>query len=76
MKNKKVFCDTSFFVRLTNENDPLHSNANAIYEHLQEKVFDVYISTIAVAEFCTKDDYNVLPLKFLTDVVFDKNHAL
>ena len=76
MKNKKVFCDTSFFIRFTDEKDPLYSNANAIYKYLQKNNFDVYVSTIAVAEFCTNGDFNILPWDVLTPVVFDMNHAV
>jgi len=54
----------------------LYLNANAIFEHLKENNFVILISTVAVAEFCTKDDFNVLPWKVLTPIVFDMSHAL
>jgi hypothetical protein len=38
--------------------------------------FTIYISTIAVAEFCTKDDFSNLPWEYLTPVSFELNHAL
>lgn len=60
-----VFCDTSFFIRLLDKNDPLHVNAKNYYKYFLEQNITLFISTIAMAEYCTGGDINDLPLKNL-----------
>lgn len=60
-----VFCDTSFFIRLLDKNDPLHHNAKGYFKYLAERDFQLMISTIAIAEYCVRGDVNELPLKNL-----------
>lgn len=46
MTHKGVFCDTSFFIRLLDKNDPLHSNARGYFRYFTENDYELLISTI------------------------------
>ncbi len=68
--------DTSFFLRLLKENDPLYKSANNYYKHLLNNNIPIYISTISIAEFCVKGSPDELPLKNLIVLPFNYNHAV
>lgn len=75
MTHKGVFCDTSFFIRLLDKEDPLHTNAKGYFKYFTENDFELFISTIAIAEYCIGGDIHELPLKNLQIVPFNLNHA-
>ena len=50
MEQDCVLLDTSFFIRLLNEEDPLHNNALGYFRYFLEHDFMIKISTIAIAE--------------------------
>lgn len=74
-KNKAVLLDTSFFIRLLNELDPLSENAIAYYEYFINNNIEMLISTISIAEYCTIGKIEELPIKNLQIVPFNFNHA-
>jgi len=74
MKSKKVFCDTSFFIRL-DVNDPLYDNTIAYFKYFIYNDFELIISTIAIAEYCTCGNINELPFDILKILPFDLEHA-
>ncbi|HPW66058.1 MAG TPA: hypothetical protein PLS84_03135 [Salinivirgaceae bacterium] len=77
MKYKiSVFCDTSFFVRLLDKNDALCTNAKGYFRYFTENKFNLMISTIAIAEYCIRGNYDDLPVKKLLTVTYDLDHAL
>lgn len=76
MKRKGVLCDTSFFIRLLDKNDNLHSHAKSYFKYFLENDFDLYISTIAIAEYCIGGDIQDLPLRNLQIVPFNLDHAI
>jgi len=47
-----VLLDTSFFIRLLNDDDVLHQNAVGYYRYYLENGIIMKISTISVAEYC------------------------
>ena len=47
MEQNCVLLDTSFFIRLLNEEDPLHENAFGYFRYFLEHDFVIKISTIA-----------------------------
>lgn len=57
----KALLDTSFFFRLLDANDPLHENAMGYYEYMLKHDFELYVSTIAIAEFCVRNPLEHLP---------------
>jgi len=75
MKHKGIFCDTSFFIRLLDKTDPLHANAKGYFRYFTENDFELFVSTIAIAEYCVGGDIHELPLKNLQIVPFNLNHA-
>ena len=75
MARSCVLLDTSFFVRLLNEQDPLHLNTLAYYRHFLEKEFLLKISTISIAEYCVKGALDELPLQDVQVIPFNINHA-
>ncbi len=49
-----VLLDTSFFVRLLNDEDPLHNNAKGYFKYFLEEEIVLKVSTISIAEYCVK----------------------
>ena len=49
MEQNCVLLDTSFFIRLLNEEDPLHEKAFGYFRYFLEHDFVIKISTIAIA---------------------------
>lgn len=60
MEQNCVLLDTSFFIRLLNEEDPLHENALGYFRYFLEHDFVIKISTIAIAS----TTYNYLISKY------------
>lgn len=67
--------DTSFFLRFLNEGDPLFEKADNYYKYFLEQKFDLFISTISIAEYCVGGAVDQLPLKNLLVLPFNINHA-
>jgi predicted nucleic acid-binding protein len=70
-----VLLDTSFFVRLLNENDTLHKKALEYYKYFLRNDIVMKISTISIAEFCVRDSLENLPLDNLQILPFNLEHA-
>lgn len=70
-----VLLDTSFFVRLLNDEDPLHNNAKAYYQYFLENEIILKISTISIAEYCTGGKFDELPLRNIQIIPFNIDHA-
>lgn len=70
-----VLLDTSFFVRLLNDNDVLHNNAIGYFRYFLEKNIALKISTISIAEYCVRGNMNELPLRNLQILPFNLEHA-
>ena len=75
MEQDCVLLDTSFFIRLLNEEDPLHNNALGYFRYFLEHDFVIKISTIAIAEYCVRGEVSELPLKNMLIVPFNFDHA-
>ncbi len=75
MSKQGVLLDTSFFIRFLNEADPLCKNAEAYFKYLLDKDFELYISTISIAEYCTRGTIEELPLLNLRVLPFNMDHA-
>lgn len=70
-----VLLDTSFFIRLLKEDDPLHNNAVGYYKYFLEQKYCLKISTIAISEFCVEAELTDLPLRNLQILPFNYNHG-
>jgi predicted nucleic acid-binding protein len=75
MMHNSVLLDTSFFVRLLNEADPLAPNAGGYYKYFLEKQIPMVVSTISIAEYCVKGSVDELPLRNLRILPFNLPHA-
>lgn len=74
-KQKKIFFDTSFFIRLYKTDDPDHKNAKTYWRRFRENDCAFFLSTIVAAEFGTGGAIKKLPYKYVTVLPFNLNHA-
>jgi predicted nucleic acid-binding protein len=75
MDNRSILLDTSFFIRLLNENDSLHKNTLDYYKYFLEKQFTLKCSTISISEYCVRGQLEELPMKDIQIVPFNISHA-
>ena len=75
MKHSSVLLDTSFFIRLLNDEDPLHENAKGYFKYFLEKDIILKISTISIAEYCVGGEIDDLPLRNIQIIPFNLNQA-
>lgn len=66
-----VLLDTSFCIRLLKKDDPYHQNAVEYFEYFLDQKIELFISTIAIAEYSVRDDPANLPLKMMKIIPFD-----
>lgn len=71
-----VLLDTSFFIRLLNDEDPLHKNAYGYFKYYLEQEITLKISTISIAEYCVKGNLQDLPLRQIQIIPFNLNQAV
>lgn len=70
-----VILDTSFMIRLLNESEQLHPNALKYFKYFLEQEIAMYFSTISIAEYCVKGDFEDLPFKNIRILPFNIFHA-
>jgi len=70
-----VLLDTSFFIRLLHDGDPLHRNAIDYFKYFAEKGIAMKVSTISIAEYCVKGTVDELPLRKLQILPFNFDHS-
>lgn len=75
MERSCIMLDTSFFIRLLNEQDSLHENTLKYYKYFLQNNFVLKTSTISIAEYCVKGSIDELPLQDVQIVPFNINHA-
>lgn len=76
MEQNCVLLDTSFFVRLLSEKEPLHENALGYFRYFLEHDFVLKVSTIAIAEYCVRGNVDELPLTNMLEIPFNHDHAV
>lgn len=70
-----VLLDTSFFIRLLNDEDPLHQSAKDYFKYFLESEIKLKVSTISVAEYCVGGSLDELPLMNMQILPFNLDHA-
>ncbi len=70
-----VLLDTSFFIRLLNDEDSLHQNAKGYFKYFLENEIIMNISTVSVAEYCVGGNIDELPLMNIQIMPFNFDHA-
>lgn len=71
-----VLLDTSFFIRLLNDEDSLHKNARNYFKYYLDHSVQLNVSTISIAEYCVKGNIHELPLRNLHILPFNLDHAI
>ena len=71
-----VLLDTSFFIRLLNDEDPLHKNTRGYFKYFLEQEISLKVSTVTIAEYCVLGKLDDLPLKNIQIIPFNLNHAV
>lgn len=74
-KGQVAMLDTSFLIRLLKGDDPLHESAVEYYQYLLEKEYVLFVSTIALAEYCVKGKLDEIPFDNLRVVPFNLDHS-
>tara|TARA_R110000764_G_scaffold43531_3_gene97821 strand:+ start:6147 stop:6629 length:483 start_codon:yes stop_codon:yes gene_type:complete len=70
-----VLLDTSFFIRLLNEDDKLHLNALGYYKYFLENEITLKVSTITIAEYCVLGKLEDLPIANIQILPFNLKEA-
>jgi len=70
-----VILDTSFMIRLLSETEKLHPNALGYFKYFLEHDIPMYFSTVSVAEYCVKGDFDDLPFQNIRILPFNIFHA-
>jgi predicted nucleic acid-binding protein len=70
-----VLLDTSFFIRLLNDGDPLHKNAVGYFKYFLENEISLKVSTISIAEYCVIGKLDDLPLNNIQILPFNLKEA-
>ncbi len=70
-----VLLDTSFLIRLLNDEDPLHQNAKDYFKYFLESDIILKVSTISIAEYCVGGKLEELPLMNIQILPFNLDHA-
>lgn len=70
-----VLLDTSFFIRLLNDEDPLHQNAKDYFRYFLDNDIILKVSTISIAEYCVRGSLDELPLMNVQIIPFNLDHA-
>lgn len=70
-----VLCDTSYFIRWAKPNEVLHPAAQEYLQFLIEGGHELYVSTIALAEYAVRDSIEHLPLRYFRILPFNIDHA-
>lgn len=72
---RSVMLDTSFFIRLLNDEDSLHLNAKNYFKYFLQKDIALKVSTISIAEYCVVGKLEELPLKNIQILPFNLKDA-
>ena len=67
--------DTGFLIRLLKSDDSLHTSAKQYFQYFLEKDYTLYVSTIAIAEYCVKGNLSELPFANVRVIPFNLDHA-
>lgn len=67
----KVMLDTGFVIALLDSKRSSHATAKAYYKYCLEKEYPLYISSIAIYEYCIAGKLEEIPLDSITDIAYN-----
>lgn len=70
-----VLLDTSFFMHLLDPSKEWNAHAHAYMKCFMDSDWTMYLSTIAIAEWCVRGQLHQLPIENLQILPFGVNHA-
>jgi len=71
-----ILLDTNFLIRLLNPNDRLHTQTREFYAFFLQRGLPIWLSTVALAEYCVRGRMDELPLRHLRILPFNVSHAV
>lgn len=74
-KGRGVLIDTNFFIAFLDTTHKFHINAQHYFRYFAENGIVMKISTIAIAEFCVRGSFDVIPWNNLQIVPFNVSHC-
>jgi predicted nucleic acid-binding protein len=74
--HKSILIDTCFLIKLLNDSDQLHQNEKDYFRHHILQGNTLWISTITIAEFCVRGDFDDIPFRNLKVLPFNVDHAV
>ena len=72
---KIAMLDTSYLIRLLKDDEPLHESAKDYYQYFLQNGFILYVSTVAIAEYCVRGKLDELPFECVRVLPFNLDHA-
>ncbi len=73
---KGVLLNTGFLIRLVNANDPYHGEASKYFKFCEGGEVPVFLSTIAISEYCVKGKIKEIPVSQLRILPFNAPEAV
>ena len=71
-----VLLDTSFLLRLLSRDDPFFDNADGFFRAFLQHGIPMYVSTVAIGEFCVENNWKEFPSKYIRILPYNFFHAL
>ncbi|PWB24654.1 hypothetical protein [Flavobacterium sp. HTF] len=72
---KAVLIDTCFLIKLLDNTSDLHQNALGYFQYFLKEKIVMKISTISIAEYCVRGDFEDIPIRNLQIINFNLPHA-
>lgn len=73
---KTAFLDTGFLIRLLDSTHEDHNKAVEYFKYLQRSRYIMRVSTIAIAEYCVRGEYEDIPTSGILPSPFNASHAV
>lgn len=75
-RKKSVLIDTSFLIRLLDDNGALHQNAVRYFKEFVLNDYELFISTIAISEYLVRGKIENIPLDRFKKLAYTMQHSI
>lgn len=72
---KAVLIDTCFLIKLLDKTSDLHQNALGYFQYFLKEKIVMKVSTISIAEYCVRGDFEDIPIRNFQLINFNLPHA-